>query len=165
MAGKLGHETLAETHHLCVGLATRAEVGTTLAATHRERRQGILEGLLEGQELQDAEVHAGMEADTALVGTDRAVHLNAIATVDMDLALVVGPGNTEHDDALRLDHTLKDLEIHQMRIRGDIRCNTFHHLTDSLVKFFFARVACDQFIHEPVDVVLCEFVHLLWEFN
>ena len=165
MAGKLGHETLAETHHLGVGLATRAEVGATLAATHRERGEGVLEGLLESEELQDAEVHAGVETDTALVGADRAVHLHAVTTVDVDLALVVGPGDAEHDDALRFNHALKDLEVHQMRVRGDIRCNTFHHLTDSLVKFFFARVACDQFIHEPVDVVLCEFVHLLWVFN
>ena len=159
VALELGHEALAEAHDLGVGLAARVEVGAALAATHREGGQGVLEGLLEGEELQDAEVDAGVETDTAFVRAEGAVHLYTVSPVDMDFALVVGPGDAEHDDPLRFDHPLKDLEIHQIRVRGDIRCYTFHHLPDSLVEFFLARVVRDQFIHEAIDVVLCEFVH------
>ena len=46
------HERLAETHDLCVRLAYRVEVCSTLGTTHRQRRQGILEGLLESEELE-----------------------------------------------------------------------------------------------------------------
>ena len=43
----------------------------------------VLEDLLEGEELQDAEVDRGMETQAAFVGADRAVHLDAEAAVDM----------------------------------------------------------------------------------
>lgn len=63
--------------------------------------QGILEDLLEAQELQDGEVHRGVEAKATLVGTQGGVELNAIALVDLDLALIIFPNDTELDDALR----------------------------------------------------------------
>ena len=48
---QLAHEGLAETHNLCIALATRGEIGTALATTHRECGECILEGLLEPEEL------------------------------------------------------------------------------------------------------------------
>ena len=51
----------------------------------------FLKHLLEGQELQHAEVDRGVETQAALVRPDRAVHLDAIAAVDLDLSLVVRP--------------------------------------------------------------------------
>jgi hypothetical protein len=62
--------------------------------------QGILEGLLKAQKLEDGEGHGGVEAQAALVGTESRVELHTISTVDLDFALVVFPGNAE------LDHTL-----------------------------------------------------------
>lgn len=41
-----------------------------------------------------------MEAETALVGTEGRVELNTISTVDLELALVVLPSNTELNHAL-----------------------------------------------------------------
>ena len=43
---QLAHKRLTETHHLVVALATDREVGTALAATHRQCGQRVLEGLL-----------------------------------------------------------------------------------------------------------------------
>lgn len=60
----------------------------------------ILEDLLEAQELQDAEVHGGVESETALVRAQRAVELHAEATVHLHLALVVLPCHAELDDPL-----------------------------------------------------------------
>src|SRR6185503_6150532 len=76
---QLGHERLAEAHHLAVGLALGVEVAAALAAAHGQRRQAVLEHLLEGEELQDAEVDAGVEAQPALVRTEGAAHLDAEA--------------------------------------------------------------------------------------
>ena len=75
VAEQLGHEALAEAHHFVVGLALGVEVRAALAAAHRQRGQGVLEDLLEGQELQHAEVDRRVEAQPALVGADGAVHL------------------------------------------------------------------------------------------
>ena len=54
MAIQFGHEGLAEAHHFVIGLALGIEVGAALAAAHRQPGQAVLEGLLEGQELQHA---------------------------------------------------------------------------------------------------------------
>ena len=53
MALQFSHERLAEPHHLGITLATRREIRTAFGATHRQRGQRILEGLLESQELHD----------------------------------------------------------------------------------------------------------------
>ena len=48
-----------------------------------------------------------MQAQAALVGAYGTAELNAVATVDLDLAGVVNPGNAEDDDALGLDEALE----------------------------------------------------------
>ena len=106
---KLGHEALAEAHDLCVGLALGVKVGAALAAAHGQRGQAVLENLLEAEELEHAEVDRLVEAQAALVGAKRAVELNAETAVDVHLALVVCPGDAEHDDALGLDDALEEL--------------------------------------------------------
>ena len=78
VAGELGHEALAEAHDFAVALALRVEVRAALAAAHGKRGEGVLEDLLEGEELEHAEVDARMEAQAALVGADGAVHLDAV---------------------------------------------------------------------------------------
>ena len=57
IAVELVHERLAETHHLSVALAAGSKVGTTLGTAHWQRGEGILEGLLEAEELHDTEIH------------------------------------------------------------------------------------------------------------
>ena len=104
MALEFGHEALAETHDFVVTLALGIEIGSALAAAHGERGERILEDLFECQELQDAEIHAGMEAESALVGADGAIHLDAEAAVDLNVAEIVKPRHTEHEDALGLDN-------------------------------------------------------------
>jgi len=113
---QLTHESLAEAHDLRIALATWREVTATLATTHRQGRQRILEGLLETEELQDAQVHGGMEAQTALVRTDGTVELHTVADVHLYLALVVDPGHTEGDDALRFHDALHDFCLLKLRM-------------------------------------------------
>src|SRR4029079_12208813 len=88
VAEQLAHEALAEAHHLVVALALGIEVRAALAAAHGQGGQRVLEHLLEGQELEDAEVDRGVEAQAALVGADGAVHLDSETAVDVDLSLV-----------------------------------------------------------------------------
>jgi hypothetical protein len=51
---ELGHEALAEAHDLGVGLALGVEVRAALAAADGQRGEGVLEDLLEAEELDDA---------------------------------------------------------------------------------------------------------------
>lgn len=97
---KLPHESNAELADLVVRLALGVKVGTTLATAHVEASKGILEDLLETQELEDGEVDSRVETETALVGTESRVELHTVALVDLALALVVLPDDAELDDAL-----------------------------------------------------------------
>ena len=107
MSAKLSHKALAETHNLSVGLALRVEVGTALAAAHRKCGQGVLEDLLEAEELDDTDIYGGVESDTALVRTDRGVELDTETSVYLYLAVVVYPRNAEDDLSLRLNDSVE----------------------------------------------------------
>ena len=107
MAIELGHEGLAEAHDLVVGLALGVKVGAALAAAHGKGGQAVLENLLQTQELEHAQGNRRVKAQAALVRSNGRVELDAVAAIDLDLALVVDPGDTEHDDALGLDEALK----------------------------------------------------------
>src|SRR5690606_800859 len=104
---QLRHEALAEAHHFTVGFALRVEVGTALAAPDGQAGQGVFENLLEAEEFDDAQVHGRMESQSALVRADGAVELDAEAAVDPHVALVVHPGDAEHDDPFRLHQPLQ----------------------------------------------------------
>ncbi len=145
---ELHHEGLAETHDLAIRLALRIEVGATLAAAHGQRGQRVLEDLLEGEELQHAEVDGRMETQAALVGTDCAVHLNAETPVDLDLAIVGNPGNTEHYHALGLGDTLEDLRFFVPGIRLDEGTESVGDFLDSLMEFGLVRIASLDLLHE-----------------
>ena len=111
MAEQFRHEALAEAHDFAVAAALagrvgalfRVEVRTAFAAAHRQRRQRVLEYLLEAEELQHGEIDRRIEAKAAFVRADRRIELDAVAAVDADDAFVVDPRNAEDDRALRLD--------------------------------------------------------------
>lgn len=108
MAVQLTHEGLAKAHDFGVALALGIEVRTALAAAHGQGGQGILEGLLEGEEFEYAQVHRRVEAQAALVGADGAVHLDAKPAIDLDLAMIIHPRDPEGNRALRLADALQD---------------------------------------------------------
>ena len=105
---ELSHKALAETHNLCVGLALGVKVGAALAAAHGESGQGVLQNLLEAEELNNGKVYRGVETQTALVGADCGVELYAEAAVYMGNTIVVNPGNAEHNHAFGLYETLDE---------------------------------------------------------
>ena len=140
VAVQLRHEALAETHHLVVAFALRIEVGAALAAAHRQGGEGVLEHLLEGQELKDAEIDRRVEPQAALVGSDGAVHLDAESPVDLNLTLVVDPGHPEQDDPLRLDDALENLAGAVLRMPFEHHRQGVGHLFDGLQKLGFVGV-------------------------
>ncbi len=62
--------------------------------------ESILEYLLKAQEFKNRQVHRRMESQPSLVGSQRRVELYTISAVDLDLALVIFPGDSELDDTL-----------------------------------------------------------------
>ena len=113
---KLVHESLAETHDFGIALAARGKVGATLAATHGQRGEGVLEGLLKAQELHDRQVDGGVEPQSALVRAYGAVELHAVADVHLYLAVVVYPWHAELMHALGLYDALNNLGFLKLRM-------------------------------------------------
>lgn len=82
---QLGHEGDTEAADLVVGLSLGVEVGSTLTTAHVEASQGILEDLLETEELKDGQVHGGVETEATLVGAKSGVELDTVSAVDLNL--------------------------------------------------------------------------------
>src|SRR5262249_46653321 len=78
VAVELGHERLAKAHHLAVRASLGIEVRSPLATAERQRRQAVLEDLLEAEELEDAQVDRLVKTQAPFVGTDRVVELDTI---------------------------------------------------------------------------------------
>ncbi len=140
VAVQFDHQSLAETHDFGVGLAFGVEVGAALAAAHGQRRQRVLEGLLEGQKFQDGEVHRGVKPHAALVGADGRAVLNAEAAIDLDLAGVVHPADAELQGAFRLDEAFEQRLAGVARVLLDEGPQAVHDFFHSLHEFGLMRV-------------------------
>ena len=153
--GQLGHERLAEPHDLAVALSLRVEVRPALAAAERQGGQGVLEHLLEGQELQDPQVHRRVEAEPALVGAERAVHLHPEPPVHFDPAVVVHPRHPEQEHPLRLDDAFQDADRPVLRVPVEHHGDGFGDLAHRLVELRLRRIPGDDIGHQGFGVTHC----------
>jgi hypothetical protein len=151
---ELGHERLAEPHDLALGPALGIEVRATLAAADRQTSKGVLEDLLEPEELHDADVDAGVEAEPTLVGAEGRVELHPEAAVELDLAGIVDPRDPEDDLALRLAEPADHGTVGVLRVLGDHRPEAVEHLVHRLVELRLTRVAPQHFVVDVVQLLV-----------
>ena len=118
---QLIHKCLAEAHHFHIALALGVKVRAALGAADGQASQAVFEDLLKAQKLDDRQVYAGVQAQTAFVGADGGVKLHAVAAVYMHLAMIVYPRNTEHDLPFRLNQPLQQAGFLVFRIVVDHR--------------------------------------------
>src|SRR5690606_35310627 len=144
VAVEFDHEGLTEAHDLGVGLALGVEVGSAFAAAHGQGGEGVLEGLLESQELEDGKVDRGVEAHAALEGAYGRAVLYAETAIHLYFALVIDPGNTELDGALGFDQALQQALIGVLGVTLDERPQTIHYLFDGLHELGLVRVPGDR---------------------
>ena len=132
VALELGHEALAECHYLALALTFGVKVSAAFTAAHGQGGEGVLEHLLETEELEDAQVHGGVEAQTALVRTDGAVVLHTITAVYLHFTFVIHPRHAEDDGALRFNDALKDTIVFVLLVGSDYGGDGGNHLLYSL---------------------------------
>ena len=154
--GQLGHKALAEAHDLALGFALGVEVAAALAAAHRQAGEGVLQGLLEAQELDHRGADARVEPQAALIGADCGVELDTEPTVDLDLALVVNPGHTELDNPLRLYHPVDNTCLNDVRALGDYRLQGLQDLFDGLQKLRLIGIAFADGVIDPLQICTLE---------
>ena len=140
VAEHLRHETLTEAHDLAVALAFGIEVAAALRAAYGEPGKAVLEDLLETEEFHHRQIDGGVEPQTALVRTYRAVELHAVAFVDAHSALVVHPRHAEHEHAFRFHEPLQQpgLLVDGIVVHDDFQA--FQHFGDRLMELGFAGI-------------------------
>ena len=154
MPVQLRHERLAEAHDLGVGAAAGIEVGAALAAADRQAGQRVLEGLLEAEKLDDAEIDRWVEAHPALVGAQRRVELHPEAAVDVDFAAVVHPRHPEDDLPLRLAEALDQGVRGVLRPLGDDPAEALEDLAHGLMEFQLAGVALQDLGKDGLNLLV-----------
>ena len=163
VALKLRHEALAEAHHFIIALALGIEVGTALAAAHGEGGEGVFENLFKTQELQDAEVDAGMEAEAALVRSDGAVEFHTVPAVHLNLALVIDPRHAEQDGSFRFHDPFQNRVVFILGIRGQNRFDRAEHFLNGLDEFFFVAMLGLHQVEHALGICLCHlFCCCIW---
>ena len=150
MAVQLRHKALAEAHDLRVALALGVKVGAALAAAHGQGGQGVFQDLLKTQEFDDGQVHAGVEAQAALVGADGRVVLHPVAPVDPGLAAVIHPGNAELDHPLRLHKALQQTSSFPFGVLVHNQLQRFKNLLHCLQKLRLVGISA---FHLGIDTV------------
>jgi hypothetical protein len=142
---------LAEAHDLVVGAALGVEVRAALAAADRHAGQGVLEDLLEAEELDDPEVDARVEAQTALVGPERRVELHPEAAVDLHLALVVCHGTRKMIWRSGSQMRLRDRPLRVLGAGADHGGQARHDLEDGLMELRLTGIAREDHLEVRLD--------------
>ena len=102
-----------------------------------------------------------MEAQAALVGANGAVELHAVAAVHLDLALIIDPGHTEADDALRLHQTLDEGGLLVLGVLFHHGLDALQHLTHSLQEFRLVGIALCQAVVHALQVFIRQHSRIL----
>ncbi len=141
VAIELQHEGLAEAHHFSFALALGIEVAAPLAAPHGQGGEGVLEGLLEGEEFQHREIHRGVEAHAALEGADGGAVLHPVAAIHLHLALVIHPAHPKLHQALGFHQSLQQAVLQVAGVALHIGPDGGDHLAHGLDELGLVRVA------------------------
>ena len=146
-------------HDLATRLALRIEVRAAFAAAHGQTGEAVLEGLLEGQELEDALGHARVEAEASLVRADRIVVLHAPSALHADVPVVVLPADAEAHHAVRLGDTPQDLRVVVDLLVGDVLEDIARHLVDGLLELCLSGITPLQALHELLEIDVVRYGH------
>ena len=95
-----------------------------------------------------------MKTKPTLVGTDRAVHLDSKAAIELNVTLVVHPRHSEQDDALGLDDALENFRAPVFGVFLEDDDEGFGDLFDGLMELGLGRVLRDDIGHEGLHVVV-----------
>ncbi|ETH51351.1 glutamate/leucine/phenylalanine/valine dehydrogenase [Bordetella pertussis H973] len=133
--------------------ATLDAAKPALAAAHGQGGQRVLQGLFESQELQHRQIDRRVEAHAALEGADGRAVLDAEGAVDLGLALVIGPADTELDHAFGLDQAFQQGVLGVMRVLLDEGPEAQHDLLDCLHEFGLLRIARGNPAQEVVQTL------------
>ena len=102
-----------------------------------------------------------MEAQTALVGADGGVVLHAVAAVDLNIAVIIHPGDPELNDALGLHKALQQRVLLPLGMLVDHEFQRFEHFPHGLQKFRLMSVTLLDLCINPFQILVRQHSDLL----
>ena len=96
-----------------------------------------------------------MEAQAALVRSDSGVELYAVAAVDLDLAVVVDPGNAEGNNALGLYETLDDGVLLPLGVLVNDELQALEYFADCLKELGLVWIALFDGVIDSLKILVC----------
>ena len=129
----------------------RVEVAAAFTPAHRQGGKGVFEGLLERGKFQYRQIDRGMKTQAALVRTNGHAVLDAIATIDLYLPLVIDPAHAKHHNAFGLYQAIEQPLFGITGIFQDEGSHAFADLGDGLQKLGLARVPIGHMLEKRVN--------------
>ena len=98
----------------------------------------------------------GVEPESALVGSDGGVELDAVSAVDLHLSVVVDPRDAEHDDPLGLDEPLDDSGLLELGPSLDDGLEGLEDLLHCLEELGLVGVALLEAVEDGLQILVCD---------
>ena len=96
-----------------------------------------------------------MEAKAALVRSDGGVELYAVAAVYMGNAVVIDPGNAEHDHALGLYETLDKAGLFPLGVLVNYELQALKYFADCLKELGLVGIALFDGVIDSLKILIC----------
>lgn len=141
VAMQLQHQRLAKAHHLSLALAFGIKIAAPLATAHGQGGEGILEGLLEGEELEHRGIHRGVKAHSPLEGADGGAVLHPVTPVHLHLPSIIHPAYPKLDQPFRLHQPLQQAVLQVAGVAHHIGPDGGDHLAHGLNELRLMGVA------------------------
>ena len=114
----------------------------TFSASHGQCGQTIFESLFKTKKFQNGKIDGWMKSQAAFVWTNRTIVLNSVTTVDLLLAFIVNPCDTELDNSLWFAYSLNDWDVFRMSVNH--RPEGLKDLKTSLMKLRIVRISSND---------------------
>ena len=93
-----------------------------------------------------------MEPQAALVGADGGTELDAVAAVDMYMALIIHPGHPEGNHALRLHKGFDDTVLLVLGVLVNDQIQAFQHFQNRLMEFPLVGIPGNYLGVDPLQI-------------
>src|SRR5690625_2157086 len=95
-----------EPHDLPLRVPFRIKIRSPFPAAEGQPGQAVFESLLKRKKLYDTQIHRWMKSQTSFVGAESTVKLHPVPSVYSVVALIIYPGDPEHNHSFRFQHPL-----------------------------------------------------------
>jgi hypothetical protein len=104
--------------------------------------------LLKAEELDNPQVDRWVQAQSALIGADGVIELDAESAIDLNFAPVIHSGHAEHDNPIRHNDAMINLGFHVFGMFRYSRLQGGQDFLDGLVEFWLAGVLLLHIIND-----------------